>query len=114
VGDAALELLDLLVIHALGARDVSLLVSFLTTHVEDGKLSGDLGFGQLGRLVLGDVYVKYHRSQGYYDSADWRGTIAYDGGGALMNQGDCYYRLQYYEQALTAWVDLLNRFPAAT
>ncbi|WP_235886286.1 Gfo/Idh/MocA family protein [Paenibacillus cymbidii] len=43
--------------------------------------------GQLGKLVLGDVYMKYYRSADYYRSAGWRGTWALDGGGALMNQG---------------------------
>ena len=43
--------------------------------------------GRLGRMVLGDAYLKYYRSQEYYDSGDWRGTWALDGGGALMNQG---------------------------
>jgi UDP-N-acetyl-2-amino-2-deoxyglucuronate dehydrogenase len=43
--------------------------------------------GKLGRMVLGDAYLKYHRSLEYYLSAGWRGTWAMDGGGALMNQG---------------------------
>lgn len=43
--------------------------------------------GKLGKLVLGDAYLKYYRSQEYYDSGAWRGTWALDGGGALMNQG---------------------------
>jgi predicted dehydrogenase len=43
--------------------------------------------GRLGHMVLGDAYLKYYRSQEYYDSAEWRGTWALDGGGALMNQG---------------------------
>jgi len=43
--------------------------------------------GKLGKLVLGDAYLKYFRSQEYYDSAEWRGTWVLDGGGALMNQG---------------------------
>ncbi|NMB45050.1 MAG: Gfo/Idh/MocA family oxidoreductase [Firmicutes bacterium] len=42
--------------------------------------------GRLGKLVLGDAYVKWYRSQAYYDSGDWRGTWALDGGGSLMNQ----------------------------
>lgn len=42
--------------------------------------------GTLGRMVQGDAYVKWYRSQAYYDSADWRGTWRLDGGGALMNQ----------------------------
>lgn len=41
----------------------------------------------MGKLVLGDAYLKYFRSREYYKSAGWRGTWALDGGGALMNQG---------------------------
>ena len=43
--------------------------------------------GRLGRIVLADASVKWWRTQEYYDSGDWRGTWAMDGGGALMNQG---------------------------
>ncbi|MDD4870156.1 MAG: Gfo/Idh/MocA family oxidoreductase [Kiritimatiellae bacterium] len=39
-----------------------------------------------GRLTLGDVYVKWWRTQAYYDSGGWRGTWKVDGGGAMMNQ----------------------------
>jgi predicted dehydrogenase len=42
--------------------------------------------GRFGRLVLGDAYVKWYRSQQYYDSGAWRGTRKLDGGGALINQ----------------------------
>jgi predicted dehydrogenase len=42
--------------------------------------------GEIGKLILGDAYIKYYRSQEYYDSAGWRGTWKFDGGGALMNQ----------------------------
>jgi UDP-N-acetyl-2-amino-2-deoxyglucuronate dehydrogenase len=41
--------------------------------------------GALGRLLLLEARCLYYRSQEYYDSADWRGTVAEDGG-ALMNQ----------------------------
>jgi UDP-N-acetyl-2-amino-2-deoxyglucuronate dehydrogenase len=41
--------------------------------------------GAFGRLVLGNAAVPWWRSQEYYDSADWRGTRALDGG-VLMNQ----------------------------
>lgn len=43
--------------------------------------------GELGRIVTADMYMKYNRSQEYYDSGAWRGTWKLDGGGALMNQG---------------------------
>jgi predicted dehydrogenase len=40
-----------------------------------------------GRLIAADVRVPWYRTQEYYDSGDWRGTWALDGGGCLMNQG---------------------------
>ena len=43
--------------------------------------------GALGRLVSVGLYMKYYRSQEYYDGSPWRGTWDMDGGGALMNQG---------------------------
>lgn len=42
---------------------------------------------KFGELVLGDAYVKWHRTEAYYRSNAWRGTWEIDGGGALMNQG---------------------------
>lgn len=49
--------------------------------------------GRLGRLLVGDAYIKWYRTQDYYDSGDWRGTWALDGGGCLMNQGVHYVDL---------------------
>ena len=40
--------------------------------------------GRFGRLVLCSAYVKWHRAAGYYRG--WKGTLALDGGGALINQ----------------------------
>ncbi len=42
--------------------------------------------GRFGKLTVGDAYVKWFRTQEYYDSGAWRGTWKLDGGGALMNQ----------------------------
>jgi len=42
--------------------------------------------GRFGKLVLGDAYVKWYRSQEYYNKGGWHGTWELDGGGALMNQ----------------------------
>lgn len=42
---------------------------------------------KFGALALGSAYVKWSRTEAYYQSAAWRGTWQYDGGGALMNQG---------------------------
>jgi len=46
-----------------------------------------LARGELGTLVLAVARVPWYRTQEYYDSGDWRGTWALDGGGCLMNQG---------------------------
>lgn len=43
--------------------------------------------GKLGRILCANAAVRWWRTQEYYDSGDWRGTWAMDGGGALMNQG---------------------------
>lgn len=42
--------------------------------------------GRFGTIVMADAYVKWWRTQDYYDSGAWRGSWALDGGGALMNQ----------------------------
>ncbi len=42
--------------------------------------------GRFGTIALADAYVKWYRTQAYYDSGAWRGTWELDGGGALMNQ----------------------------
>ncbi len=41
---------------------------------------------RFGKFVLGDAYIKWHRTQEYYDNGGWHGTKSLDGGGALMNQ----------------------------
>jgi UDP-N-acetyl-2-amino-2-deoxyglucuronate dehydrogenase len=46
--------------------------------------------GDLGKLIAGDAYTKWYRTQAYYDSGSWRGTWKLDGGGCLMNQGVHY------------------------
>ena len=42
--------------------------------------------GKLGRLLLADLAMAYHRDPSYYASVAWRGTKAMDGG-ELFNQG---------------------------
>jgi len=43
--------------------------------------------GRLGKPLLVDARVKWYRPPEYYSKSRWRGTLALDGGGALMNQG---------------------------
>ncbi|MFA5857942.1 MAG: Gfo/Idh/MocA family oxidoreductase [Elusimicrobiota bacterium] len=51
------------------------------------KIKETIDSGVLGKMLMGDAYLKYFRSRDYYKSAGWRGTWELDGGGALMNQG---------------------------
>jgi len=51
------------------------------------KIKEAVDSGRFGTMVVGDAFIKWYRSQEYYDSGDWRGTWEYDGGGCLMNQG---------------------------
>jgi len=46
--------------------------------------------GEFGKLLAGDAYIKWYRTQAYYDSGEWRGTWKWDGGGCLINQGVHY------------------------
>src|SRR4051812_28321039 len=57
------------------------------TDPEFQRVQAAVAAGELGRIVLGSISIPYLRQQSYYDSADWRGTWALDGGGVLMNQG---------------------------
>ncbi len=55
-------------------------------HESSQCLKSAVDAGRFGRLTIGDSYVKWFRTQEYYDSGAWRGTWKLDGGGALMNQ----------------------------
>lgn len=43
--------------------------------------------GTLGKPILASGHVRWYRPPEYYAGSRWRGTFAFDGGGALMNQG---------------------------
>jgi UDP-N-acetyl-2-amino-2-deoxyglucuronate dehydrogenase len=43
--------------------------------------------GVLGTPLFVDARVKWYRPTEYYANSRWRGTLALDGGGALINQG---------------------------
>ncbi len=42
--------------------------------------------GVMGKPLLVDARVKWYRPPEYYSGSRWRGTLALDGGGALINQ----------------------------
>lgn len=68
--------------------------------------------GRFGQLVLCDAYVKWQRSQAYYDDGGWHGTLRLDGGGALMNQSIHAIDLLYYFAGdvieISAFVDTIG------
>ena len=43
--------------------------------------------GAFGKITLAELIMKYYREEEYYSGSNWRGTLKYDGGGALINQG---------------------------
>ncbi|WP_309400974.1 Gfo/Idh/MocA family protein [Cerasicoccus maritimus] len=66
------------------------LCSVISQHRFDpasGIVREALDAGKLGQLLYTEVRIPWYRTQEYYDSEDWRGTWAIDGGGALTNQG---------------------------
>jgi predicted dehydrogenase len=51
------------------------------------QLKNWLNQGLLGKPLFVDARVKWYRPPEYYSNSRWRGTLALDGGGALINQG---------------------------
>jgi len=90
--DVTLEAADRLIA---AARASGVLVTVISQHRFDtglDELRRLLDSGALGSLLVGEASTKWYRTQGYYDSADWRGTWQLDGG-SLMNQGIHYVDL---------------------
>lgn len=72
------------------AQETGRKLSVISQHRFDAasmKVKEAIDSGKLGKIVLADASVKWWRKQAYYDSGEWRGTWALDGGGALINQG---------------------------
>ena len=75
------------IIDAANAKGVKLSGIFQSRFYDAPRLvKKAIDAGRFGTPVLGSAYVKWFRSQAYYDSGAWRGTWEIDGGGALMNQ----------------------------
>ena len=54
---------------------------------ETHELMGKETFNDcLGHIAFADAYVKWWRTDAYYDSGAWRGTWDGEGGGILINQ----------------------------
>lgn len=66
---------------------VALAVIYQSRYIQQiADLKRSLDSGVIGELFMADAYIKWFRGQDYYDSGAWRGTIALDGGGVLINQ----------------------------
>lgn len=84
--DVTLERCDA-IIEAAGKKGVIAACVFQNRFIRGAEiLKKAVDGGRFGRIVLGDAYIKWFRSQDYYDGRAARGTLALDGGGALMNQ----------------------------
>jgi len=76
------------IIAACDRNNVGLAGVFMSRyHEAAGVFKKAVEAGRCGRLTLGSAYIKWWRSQEYYDKGGWKGTKKFDGGGALMNQG---------------------------
>jgi predicted dehydrogenase len=67
-----------------------LMVSVISQHRFDPAsiaVADAIASDGFGRVTSAVASVAWWRSQEYYDSGNWRGTWALDGGGAVMNQG---------------------------
>jgi predicted dehydrogenase len=79
------DLADRLIERARSRSVVLSVVSQRRFEAQNEQVKRLLDEGALGKPLLFEVSCPYFRDQAYYDSADWRGKVATDGG-ALMNQ----------------------------
>jgi len=74
-------------IEAAAAKHVQLGVVFQNRFSPDFmKLADAVEAGLFGRILMGNAAINWFRESGYYSGSHWKGTLAYDGGGALINQ----------------------------
>jgi len=74
-------------IEATEKAGVKLGVMFQDRHKpEVRRLKQWVDKGVIGRPLLAEARVKWYRPPEYYSQSKWRGTLALDGGGAVINQ----------------------------
>ncbi len=74
-------------IEAAEKAGVKLGVMFQDRHKpEIRRLKQWIDNGVVGKPLLADARVKWYRPPEHYSQSKWRGTLAMDGGGALINQ----------------------------
>ena len=51
-----------------------------------GVIDGIVSRGEIGKIIGGRAFVTWRRDEEYYAVSDWKGKLATEGGGALINQ----------------------------
>ena len=77
---------DRIIASAEKSKGRVMVISQLRTSADILSARDIVSSGKLGKIVLCDLYMKFYRSSDYYKGS-WRGTLAMDGGGAIINQG---------------------------
>lgn len=84
--DISIEAMDA-AISACRDADVTLAVAFQHRTAPDNRaIKQLLDQNAFGRVFAVDLAAKFYRPQSYYDSGDYRGGLAIDGGGPFMQQ----------------------------
>lgn len=74
-------------IKACDDANVTLAVSYQRrTNPDNIALKAVIDSGLLGRIYAADLSCRFWRNQAYYDSGDYRGAYALDGGGPFIQQ----------------------------
>ncbi|KPJ62331.1 MAG: hypothetical protein AMS15_04265 [Planctomycetes bacterium DG_23] len=74
-------------IEAAEKAGVALMVDFGNRYRREmQQIKAAIDKGIFGRLLFGEVCLRWYRSQEYYERGGWRGTWEMDGGGSLANQ----------------------------
>jgi predicted dehydrogenase len=83
--DLSIEKADRLIAACRSRRLTLACILQRRTYAGAGAVTRAIHQGRMGRLLSCCAYIKWWRSQEYYDAAGWRGTWAMDGG-VLANQ----------------------------
>lgn len=68
-------------------NNVQLAVIYQSRFISDViRMKKVVDYRVLGKIFMVDVSMKWYRSQDYYNKGNWKGTLALDGGGAVINQ----------------------------
>lgn len=94
--DISLQAVDAM-ITACRDNNVNLGVAYQRRYSSDNPAVKTLiDNGKLGNVFSVDLSVKNYRDDAYYNSSDYRGTYALDGGGPFIQQASHYIDLYYW------------------